>query len=284
LKPKVIIEAFYSGNDLYDSFSNVYYDGQLPNLKTRDKLEATRILEDEKNETLRVKVMRLYEQNGPINLFGPPPADQNLSTSNKIRKFMGDHIRLYQLLAVLKRDLQTQNSAHNWESEKAAARAESARGYYHIFETANLRTIFTPKLRLVALDQTDSRIVEGERIAWQAIKEMKLKAAAAGIDFQVMLIPTQELVFKQVAQAAMSNEINYNKLIENEEKYRQETIAFLNNEGIKIIDILPTLEERVRAGRQPYPESSNGHPNPEGHKAIAETVLNVLKTQHAVLK
>jgi len=287
LKPKIIIEAFYSGNDLYDSFSNVYYDGQLVDLKTRDEHESSRVLEAEKNETLRAKVMRLYEQGGATNAFAPPPpqVQQPLSSSDRIRKFLGDHVRIYQLLALLKRGLQAKGSENDWESEKAAARSESDKDYYYIFEAAKLQTVFTPRLRLVALDQTDSRISEGLRISLEAIKQMRLKAHAAGIDFQVMLIPTKELVFKQAMQASTSSkDITYNKLLENEEQFRQKTITFLNNEGIKIIDVLPTLEDRVRSGLQPYPATANGHPNAAGQTAIAESALKTLKSQNAVLK
>jgi lysophospholipase L1-like esterase len=287
LKPKIIIEAFYSGNDLYDSFSNVYYDGQLIDLKTRDEHESSRVLEAEKHETLRARVMRLYEQGGATSAFAPPPpqVQQPLSSSDRFRKFLGDHVRIYQLLALLKRGLQTKSSEHDWESEKAAARAEKDKDYYYIFEAAKLQTIFTPKLRLVALDQTDPTISEGLRISLEAIKQMRLKAHAVGIDFQVMLIPTKELVFKQAMQASTSaKDITYDKLLENEEQFRQKTITFLNNEGIKIIDVLPTLEDRVKSGPQPYPATSNGHPSGAGQTAIAECALKTLKSQNAVLK
>lgn len=33
LSPKIVIEAFYAGNDLFDSFNHVYNQGQLPELK-----------------------------------------------------------------------------------------------------------------------------------------------------------------------------------------------------------------------------------------------------------
>ncbi len=36
LKPRLIVEAFYTGNDLFDCFETVYYDHQLPELATTD--------------------------------------------------------------------------------------------------------------------------------------------------------------------------------------------------------------------------------------------------------
>ncbi len=104
LKPKLIIEAFYSGNDMFDSFSNVYYDGQLPELKTKDEKEIGRISEAENKETLHDKVMKFYQQGGATDVFSAPTVEAT-SRSTKVRKFLGDHIRLYQLFAVLKQDL-----------------------------------------------------------------------------------------------------------------------------------------------------------------------------------
>src|SRR6185295_16150694 len=56
--PKLIVEATYDGNDLYDSFANVYYDHQLPDLKTADPAAAAAIREAEAKEALNVRFSR----------------------------------------------------------------------------------------------------------------------------------------------------------------------------------------------------------------------------------
>ena len=281
LKPKLIIEAFYSGNDMYDSFSNVYYDGQLPELKTKDAKESGRIREAEQKETVHDKVMRLYKQGGATDAFAVSQVGP-ASWSMKIRKFLGDHIRLYQLLAVLKQNLRADNSNQTgWESDKRLAETERDRDYYQVFESEKVKTIFTPELRLVALNAADSRIAEGHRIGLEAIRVMSQKARVAGIQFAVLLVPTKEMVFKDAAYAAVApRSKSYQALLENEELLRQKTISFLAREDIKTIDALPALAARVKDGAQPYPWSSDGHPNPEGHRAIAEVALAELKRQN----
>lgn len=282
LKPRLIIEAFYSGNDMYDSFSNVYYDGQLPELKTKDEKESGRIREAEQKETVHDKVMRLYKQGGATDVFAAPTTVEPTSRSMRVRKFLGDHIRLYQLFAVLKQNLRANNSNQTgWESDKRLAETGSDKDFYQVFEGEKLRTIFTPELRLVALDSNDPRIVEGHRIGLEAIRVMSQKAKAAQIQFEVVLIPTKELVYKDAAYAAVApRSKSYRALLENEELLRQKTISFLAREDIKTIDALPALAARVKNGAAPYPESPDGHPNPEGHRAIAEVALAELKRQN----
>ncbi len=170
---------------------------------------------------------------------------------------------------------------NEWEGDKRLAESERDRDYYQVFESEKVKTIFTPELRLIALDAADSRIAEGHRLALEAIRVMNQKASAAGIQFAVLLLPTKELVFKDAAYAAVTPRSKaYKALLENEELLRQKTIGFLASQNIKTIDALPALAARVKDGVQPYPWSSDGHPNPEGHTVLAEVALAELRRQN----
>ena len=169
----------------------------------------------------------------------------------------------------------------DWASIKQGVTGKS---YYQIFDTGTLRTILTPNYRLVALDLNDSRIREGQRISLEAMRLMQRQAQAANAEFIVLLIPTKELVFKEVLyENVVDPPKTYQTLIANEEFMWQRTKDFLTDHGILFIDALPALRQRLRSGTQPYAMSSDGHPNAIGHQAIAEYLRTEIK-EHDLLR
>ena len=60
LRPKVIIEALYSGNDLYDSFNHVYNQQQLPRLKSSDPRIRNAVKASEDSEPIVRSVSRIW--------------------------------------------------------------------------------------------------------------------------------------------------------------------------------------------------------------------------------
>ena len=85
----------------------------------------------------------------------------------------------------------------------------------------------------------------------------------------VLLIPTKELVFKDIIKKPS---VKYLDLIKNEEDIWKKTRAFLEENNIAYLDALPSLKGQLDQGIQPYKVSKDGHPNEYGHKAIAELV------------
>jgi hypothetical protein len=90
------------------------------------------------------------------------------------------------------------------------------------------------------------------------------------------LIPTKELVFKDIARIPATS---YRTLIENEERLWKATKEFLVNNNIYFVDALPALRNQLNSGVQPYKVSHDGHPNNFGHQAIARLLHTELKTQ-----
>ncbi len=98
---------------------------------------------------------------------------------------------------------------------------------------------------------------------------MHERAAVGGVRFLVVLIPTKETVFRDLWQNPASS---YRSLTENEERMWRTTKTFLERHGIEYLDALSALRERLAAGIQPYQVSIDGHPNEQGHGAIARLV------------
>jgi lysophospholipase L1-like esterase len=273
-KPRLVVEAFYAGNDLFDCFETVYYDRLLSNLATADPVAAEAIRAAERTEPLRKSYGRLYEL-----VLGPlprppaaPAAAPPAARSRGLRSLLREHSKLYQLASLVRQLVSRRVLAGGWDEEKREAQMEPARQYLQVFESGGVRTIFTPVFRSSALDLEDPRLAEGYRIALEALLQMDSRVREARTQFLVLLIPTKELTFRDAAARTLPASPNYWRLIEMEDAVRARTMEFLGRRQIPFVDALPALREAVAAGVQPYQESVDGHPSPEGHRIIARVV------------
>ncbi|MEM7029616.1 MAG: SGNH/GDSL hydrolase family protein [Chloroflexota bacterium] len=276
LKPKLIIEAFYAGNDAFDAFQLVYDLKQNPNLKTTDPHEVAAIQQAEQQQSLIEKAEELYQRSTRQD-------STSLTTVDKAKQFMQNRLMIYHLFIQARNNYleQSNTPAANdlrWSIIKQNSFTQN--GSRFAFEGGGGRTIFTPDYRLAAVDLNDPRIGEGHRIALEAIGQMKQQADEVDIQFAVLLIPTKELVFKDVVYQELADvPDNYRSLIEKEELFWQESKHFFTGQNITFLDTLPALREVFQQGEQPYQLSRDGHPNHLGHQAIAELVSSALLQQ-----
>ena len=276
-KPQILIEAFYAGNDLYDSYHLVYDNHQLPDLKISDERIMRAISEAENIEPLRERISRLLHMD-QINTQRP--------TGSSLIKYFSDNCKLFRLFSTLNKlcGNYRRSDGPTWELEKKYA-IENKK-YCQPIECGKFCTVLTPDHRLCAVNLNDPRIAEGHRLSLEAIRLMDKRTRMANIDFIVLLIPTKELVFKNVVyETGQTIPDVYKTLIDNEELLWHRTKAYLKNQGIDYIDSLPVLRGCFQSGAQPYKITSDGHPNPIGHRAIAELVLSTLRnSKYSVLK
>jgi len=268
-KPRLIVEAFYAGNDAFDSFNLAYNLAQVPDLRTSVNDDLAVIAAAEKVEPLIEKVSRLYNE-------GSATGD----TAGPITWSMGvlvTHSRIYVLLRRALRAYVNRVDEYGLGDLRWSAIRQDAlqrQEYREIFDNGSSRTVFTPSYRLTAVDLSDPRIVEGHRISLKAIQRMHEQAQAAGIEFVVLLIPTKEMVFDEVVQQDSANfSATYFRLIEQETLFWHESKKFLEKQGIGYVDSLPALRAALQQGDQPYQISHDGHPNAIGHRVISELVL-----------
>jgi hypothetical protein len=237
LSPQIVIEAFYVGNDLFDSFNHVYNQGQLPELKSSDLQLQASVREAEQSEPIAKRVERMFY----MVYMGAIPAavDEEATAVTRdgfsLRRLLWQHSKLYGLLRraryestrLIKKPNNTPQD--EWETTKAFAAAHPA--YCQVFSDGQFKTVFTSEYRLSALDLGDSRIVEGLQISLRAIQRMHGFAAARNIRFLVVLIPTKEAVFHQLWQHPS---MIYRRLTENEERVWRITRDFLNITALNI--------------------------------------------------
>ncbi len=267
LSPKIVIEALYAGNDLFDSFDLVYNKGQLPELKSSDPQLQAHVREAEQSEPIQQRVSRMY-------LVGESPVTRFWLWTQFLQ-----HSKIYGLLRRARferrRLVNKSNNTPEGEWEMAKAYAALHPAYTQVFSNGQFKTVFTSEYRLAALNLGDPRIAEGLQISLQAIKKMHEFGAAGNIRFLVLLIPSKEAVFRQLWQNPPTI---YRTVTQFEERFRRITKDFLEQSGIEYLDALPGLQAQLVAGIQPYRVSRDGHPNKHGHTAIAKLVAAYLES------
>jgi len=281
LHPKLVIEALYAGNDLHDSYCHVYHRNQLTWLKSADEALQRQIRKAEEDERSAKRVFWLSSMHYPRDKTGSQE-DQATSNTN-VREWFSAHSRLYGLLRAVRRIIRRALTVADWESQKQYA--QRRKQYCYVYEDDQFRTILIATYRHGALDLADPRILEGENISLKAIEALRKQTEREDIEFMVLLIPTKELVFKELVlrdPSRMTSE--YQRLIENEEAFWAATKEFLDVRSINWVDALPPLRQCLEEGDQPYPITPDGHPNAVGHEAIARLVLAGIRNAGIKLK
>jgi lysophospholipase L1-like esterase len=256
VQPRLVISALYAGNDLADAYLAVYPRAQRPELRSTDERVLQAIADQERRDSWATKMARGIS----IEPSEPP-------------WFSVENTRVYGLWRAIQRGFARATSAPEQDDERTQDDAT-----YPQFNNGRLWTTFDPGYRLVALDPADPRIVEGLRITLATIEAQSEHARAQGAQFVVLLIPTKELVFRQaVAGSSVEASTDFLALMAYEATFWETTRSELTSRGIPYIDALPTLRSQVESGTQPYPRSTNGHPNRSGQRALAELVRGELE-------
>lgn len=287
LKPKIIIEAFYAGNDVFESFYTVYNYGKLSELKSGGLSTQDRIMNLERVAPLldsAVEIMKkgnFQADNKVASLKGNSQYTPLAFLSQwgaPLQNFLSAHSKVYALCrrVVFVLTPQTRKSIdEEWLEKKAFA--ESHRDYWDVFDNGKFRTIFTPAYRLIALNLQDPRIEEGLHISLRAMQRMNELARKENIRFVVLMIPTKESVFKELNTRPSKN---YSLLIQNEEKLWGILKENFKANNIEYLDVLPGMKEQLSLGNNlyQYRMPQDGHPSSHGYKAIAKLVANYLES------
>lgn len=272
LQPKLIIEAFYSGNDIYDAYNIVYENRVLPGMRSTDETILEEIAKARETQPYLEKVNRLrrglHRETGEEDGHGAT------------REFIANHSKIYGIVRAVKRVYSEKKFRHNWnwnwEWIKDDLKNDDARTF--VFEGRNCRTVFLPPYRLAALDLEDPRVREGLRLCLASFELMSQKSRANNSDFLVLLLPTKELVFKEaVYESGVPLPDTYLRLMENEEKVWKETKSFLIGAGIPYLDALPALRKSLSEGEQPYWLGLDSHHNERGNLVVARLVRDWLE-------
>lgn len=265
LKPTLIVQAFYSGNDLYDAYHLVYHLHNLAFLKSGDSLAIANM---NRQHSLEEKIAEAFNYKDKHPWVKP---------LRKTKWLLYDNSRIFRLLSGAVNRLARQNGG---EVPKLSAFDRRLALEYPedclVLEAAPFSTIFRPRYRGIALDLEDPRINEGLHLTLGALAEINHRARKAGVPFLVVGIPTKELVFEPAVRQANILDApagaHYVRLIENEKNIWERVREFLTKQEIAFVETLPYFRKQLDNGIPPFPASLNEHLNPSGHLAVAQCV------------
>ncbi len=262
LHPRAIIEALYTGNDLADSYF-YFYDFKkrsFEGFRPANAEQAQLIADAEK----KGKISDLAEQEGHLAY-----KDDRIRAHSFFRKLLSRYSRIYGLIRAIRHLPLFKFDDVLWQQIKKEASSTSSKR--EIFESRNIRTVFTARYRLIALDKKDPRITEGLRLSLEAIKQMNSKANKAGIQYWVIIIPTKEYVFRDmVMKKAESASENYKDLVDSEGSYLKKIEDFLTEQKIHYVNVGPCLSQALNKNISVYSMTWDGHPTAKGQQVIAD--------------
>ena len=297
LKPRLVIEALYSGNDFHDCYTAAYYRLQLDSLKTCDPSLAAAVDSAERVEKYNELVARTHSFRRNKKREG---------TIYRLKNWLYANLFTYKLLSISKSKIlsalesdgnriksidrkQSPTRAQptsmltekRWADSKKAA--ELYPTHYLIFESGEYRTILTPAYRGVATDTDDPRVREGVQLATASIARMAARLRKEEIPFLVLLIPTKELVFGQMADSINTRNDEarrlYFEMLGKETNIWDSVKASFDSAGIAWLDGLDCLRDAFSDGIQPYMVTENGHPDVPGHQALASCVASWIEKE-----
>jgi lysophospholipase L1-like esterase len=146
----------------------------------------------------------------------------------------------------------------------------------------SVRTIFTPRLRLSALDSRLPGIGEGLRITKHAFAALKTAANAQGAQLLVILIPTKEGAYCPYLKASGTRLPEaLATLCEAEQQLKEDLARSLEQTGVAYVDVTGALEEGIRSHLQVYSPDSDAHPQGAGYRLIARAVYAAVRQLEA---
>lgn len=256
LKPKVIIATFFPGNDLYDAYSHVYRQNQLPQLAIKDKELLESINNQEATEPLLKKILN--------------ESDSRYWKFKKILEAPKKYFKTYAIATIGLRNA-LYRTPLSWFLIKNESRLTSEKQY--IFESQINRAILAPSYRSLTVDLEDARLSEGLRLSQESFKQLNQKSKEAGIKFSVLLIPTKELAYKNLVQKTLVDiPKKYSHQTQKEERVAAALKTYLAQNDVSFIDTLLVFSEAIESGQKPYLEGVDGHLSEFGHAKIAQLV------------
>jgi len=251
LRPRLLLVGFYFGNDLIDAYTAAYRNSHWHGWREAGSLD------------------------GGESKLPPIDAAEPKKLFAGLRDWLAKHSVLYSILRVTVLPRLTL-----WEQDRMASQAPDRRMRWIDPSVPSVRTIFTPGLRLSALDPQLPIVQEGLRITKRAFTALKNGANAQGVRLLVVLIPTKERAYCRFLKDSgerMPNALV--RLCDDEERVKEDLVQFLVASMIAHVDVTGAMEEQIRKHIQIYPTDSDSHPRSKGYGVIARAVFDAVRRQ-----
>jgi hypothetical protein len=247
LRPNTVIIGFYFGNDLFDVYNVVRFN---KNWTAYAKLEGSEI-------------------EGGAFVF-PRRSGKFLG---RLRDWLSRSSVFYAVV--------TQRSFFNFVREREfAAKAADEADNLITYRDDKHHVILNLDPRLRFLDMRDQRIQAAMEITSHVVSDMRSVAEQHAMRLIVTLIPTKERVYGKLLERAGYRDKYWRlaEALDQEDTARAWLAGILREHDIEIVNLLPALEAEVDE-HDLFP-LTDGHPNKDGYRVIAETINRYLNSPH----
>lgn len=278
LKPKLILTAVYSGNDLWDAANLVYYRQTLDEF--RDYVETNPQLVAAMKAGHHAAVEHSKEMTRVLEPGFSQPKQIGVDAFS-LRDVLRRHSKLYGVLRLLKQKFRTDEgvqavAGNNEIDENHWAELcdyASRRDGIFCYSSGPVRTVLAPRDRVLSEDIVEA----GLEIVVDSLVSIDTLIKNSGSSHVVVLIPTKEFVYQDAIVEKIADDGSYGALIKQESHVWEEIKSSLDKFNIEYVDVLPALRTAVLREIQIYPYSTQSHPNVNGYKMIAQSIWQRLK-------
>ena len=143
---------------------------------------------------------------------------------------------------------------------------------------ADVRTVFTPKGRLTAIDLEIASVQEGVQITQRALAATQAEADKQGVKLLVLLIPTKERAYcAYLKQAGTPLPASHLRLCDAEDRAKAELVRSLVSRNTHYVDSTTALELKIAQHVPLYPADSDGHFQATGYGVVAQLVADAVR-------
>lgn len=241
--PNLLIVGLYLGNDLFDAYNLAY---------TNDSWASYR---DTAYQTSDATAQEIDDRD---------PAGKRFAS---IRKLLAHNSVLYS--AITKSFIG--ELVRDYEAKERAEKLSVTVGGRKMF--------FDLKGYEMGLNPNAARITEGIRLSKAATAEIAALTKEAGVDCLFVLIPTKFAVYDRVLRQQLSQSTYQRilEILENEARVTELMRAHLVDQGVQVIDPLPSLQSAI--AQAPIYPPHDTHPTEVGYEIIARLVADNLPDQ-----
>jgi hypothetical protein len=250
LRPRLLLVGFYFGNDLIDAYRVAHQSPYWQDWREVGKADRD------------ISQYRHSANSEPRKLF----AD--------FRDWLSGHSVFYNVVKVT---LLARLAL--WEQDRIASRVTPDRQMIWTDPSRDsVRTIFTPRVSLSALDTRLPIVQEGLRITKRALISLKSDADAQGVKLLVVLIPTKERAYCRYLKNSGSDiPDTFLRLCDVEEQVKRDLMRFFATRTIAYVDVSSAIEEQIEKHVQIYPKNSDTHPQAAGYGVLARVVYDAIR-------
>jgi hypothetical protein len=245
MKPGVVVLGFYFGNDL---------------------LDATYIAHGRTH-------WQGWRQSASV-----PEAVAGADTEPR-RRFQGarDWLARHSMLYSVLRATVLQKFAAQERARQVEQASSDVRWAWSDPAQPDVRTVFTPQLRLHALDLDRPPVREGLAISQRALAQTDAEVRGQGARLLVLLIPTKERAYcRQLQGSGGGLPPALLRLCEAEARVKTELVSFLEAQRIAYADTAPALEARIAEHVALYPSDADGHAVTAGYGVMAKVAADAI--------